>query len=142
MKMESTADIIRASAIIINDKYEILLSRNVGSKNWHTLGGKIEQNENSVQTLIRELREELDIRIEITEEIYAISSVFPAANKPGKTVLIYYHFCKMLDKPKLIENVEEIRWFSKSDLESGKYEFAESTRNFLLPKLIADNRIL
>jgi 8-oxo-dGTP pyrophosphatase MutT (NUDIX family) len=132
-------DIIRAVAILVNDNGQVLLSKDKGSDKWQALGGKIEKGENSVETIHREMLEELSVEVNVDPNIFAESPIFQAGNDPDKTVKLIYHFCKLLGEPKLIENVEELCWFSRKDFESGKYFFPESTLKFLLPKLISEN---
>jgi mutator protein MutT len=131
-------DIRKAAALFIDSQGRLLLSKDKHSTKWQVLGGKIETGETPVQTIIREMHEELAVEVEVKQKQYASSSIFPAANDPGKTVQLYYYFCKLFGKPKMIENVEFVRWFSKSDVQSGQFEFAKSTEKFLLPKLIKD----
>lgn len=131
-------DIRKAAALFTDSHGRLLLSKDKDSTKWQVLGGKIEAGEMPVQTIVREMQEELAVDVEVEQKQYTSSPVFPAANDPGKTVQLYYYFCKLLGEPKMIENVEFVKWFSKEDVESQKFEFAKSTKQFLLPKLIEE----
>lgn len=60
-----------AGGVILNNKNEVLLlHRNSPNRiQWETPGGKVEKNENPKQCVIREIKEELGIDIEITKEL-------------------------------------------------------------------------
>ncbi|MEI7579421.1 MAG: NUDIX domain-containing protein [bacterium] len=136
--MTKTPDIIKAAALFINEKGELLLSRDKGSTKWQVLGGKIEKNEKPVETIQREMKEELNLEVSVEHNQYAESPIFTAANDPELQVKLFYYFCQLQGQPELNENVEELHWFSKEEALSGNYDLAESTRKFLIPLLIED----
>jgi hypothetical protein len=88
------------------------------------------------------LKEELDAEIEVDPKMYREAPIFPAANDPGKTVKLYFYLCKLLSKPKLIENVEFLHWLTKSEAASGQFQFSSAVKNFLLDELIKDNLLI
>ncbi len=55
--------------IIFNDKNEILIGRRVGSKSWTIPGGTPEGNETCLETLKRELIEEVDVEVVEAKEL-------------------------------------------------------------------------
>ncbi len=59
-------------AFILDEKGSLVLTRKKGSSFWSLPGGKLEQNDkNLVNCLTREIREELDLSVEIKEIIHA-----------------------------------------------------------------------
>ena len=90
MGVESTCvpgRIIRISAALVlrGDGYALLV-RKRGTSAFMQPGGKIERNEEPVETLVRELREELNLAIQPSQPIYVGRFKAPAANEPGFTV--------------------------------------------------------
>src|SRR5579859_5346532 len=140
--VNDNADILKAAGVFVDNKGRLLISKDKGSTKWQMLGGRIEKGETRIECLKREIKEELDSKIEVDLKMYKDCPVFPAANDPGKTVKLYFYFCKLLTKPKLIENVEFLHWLTKEEAESGKFEFSEAVKNFLLPELIKDKILL
>lgn len=63
-----------SSAVIVNEKNEILLQKRYNNKNiWGIIGGAMNYGESSVETVIREVKEEtnLDISIDYLIGIYS-----------------------------------------------------------------------
>ena len=70
---------IRCACLVIeNEPSEILLVRVRDNKKWYLPGGKIEQNEEPIQALIRELDEELGILFNINDLHYLTTVIGPA----------------------------------------------------------------
>lgn len=73
MKMVSTV-----AGLIFNDKGEILCTQRSISKynyisyKWEFPGGKIEEGETDFEALSRELKEELDIQVDIKDKFYQV----------------------------------------------------------------------
>ncbi len=71
------------AGIIFNKEGEILCSqRDVGkyeyvSLKWEFPGGKVEEGEKPEETLARELREELEIVVEILDQYYVVEHDYP-----------------------------------------------------------------
>jgi len=60
----------RARAIILNsDKSKILLVKNITYKEFHLPGGGIERGENGKNAILREVQEELGIKVEILYQL-------------------------------------------------------------------------
>lgn len=66
---------VRAAGVIIHNN-KVLVHKNVNSDHYALVGGRIEIGENSVDTIKREIKEELGKDIEITGYISTIENFF------------------------------------------------------------------
>lgn len=67
-------------ALILNEKNEILATQRINKTYdgyWEFPGGKIEANETHHDTLIRELKEELDVEITVGNYLMSIQHQYP-----------------------------------------------------------------
>ena len=109
------------AAVIRDNEGKILIAQRNFMKSqgglWEFPGGKIEQNETREQAIIREIKEEMDIDIQV--ERYISEKIF---NYPDKSINLIALECKKISgEIKLIEH-EDIKWVEKNDLK--KFEFA------------------
>lgn len=128
-----------AVGILINDKNELLTVRKKGSTYYQLPGGKIEEGEKPVESLIRELGEEL--QLSYTEQDCKLVGVHEAqaVNEVGKTVRGYVFLCRAQEQIKNLKafaELEEVRWVNKSEVESVK--LANLLRQFALPIWLED----
>ena len=121
-------------ALIENDKGEIFsCKRGPGralENKWEFPGGKVEENETHEETIIREIKEELDSIIQPIE--YIGSSYFEYKNlSPYKdfSITLYGYRCKLINgNLTLSEHIDSI-WLKKDELQ--KLDFAEADKPFL-----------
>lgn len=123
-----------ATAYIVakfGNNYKLLLHKHKKHKLWIGIGGHIEVNENPVEALIREVKEETNLDVDLlknsrlfkTDDIEELAipdailqEKLPAYRNESAHFhidLIYFTFCK---NPKRIKMKEEFNWFSKKDL--------------------------
>ena len=113
---------INVVAAVIKDENERILitQRNLKKSQgglWEFPGGKIEPNESREHAIVREIKEELDIDIEVKS--YLSEKVF---NYPEKDINLIALECKMINgEIRLLEH-EDYKWIFKSELD--KFEFA------------------
>ena len=116
-----------AAVIRKNNKY-LIVQRNrkkhLGLK-WEFPGGKVKENETFEKALLREIKEELNIIInlhdKITEEKYKDEKI---------DILLHYYLCTQVGGTiQLIEH-EDLAWVEKKDFKN--YDFAEGDKNILL----------
>ena len=118
---------IVTAAIIIKDNKVLIAKRAKNEKQagkWEFPGGKLEPNESLKDCLIRELKEELNISIEIVD--YFGESRYDYAQ--GFIKLIGYYVKWTGGEPRLTVH-DEIRWVDKNDL--ANYDFAPADIPFV-----------
>jgi len=111
-----------AGAFIINDEGKILLTkRGEGARNqvgkWETPGGGVEFGETAQETVIREIKEELGVDIEITDLLCFVDDIIESEGQhwAGPTYL-----AKIVNgEPQILEpeNCEEIGWYTIAETE-------------------------
>lgn len=112
------------AAVIKDEKGKILITQRNLKKSqgglWEFPGGKIEPNESREHAIVREIKEELDIDIEVKR--YLSEKVF---NYPEKDINLIALECKMLNgKIRLLEH-EDYKWVLKSELDNFKFAPAD-----------------
>ena len=80
---------------------------------WEFPGGKIEAGETSQQALIREIQEELDVKIEVGELIDTIEYDYPTFHLSMDCFL-----CVVVDGEIILKEAEAARWLDKDELYS------------------------
>lgn len=120
----------------IDGEYKILLHKHKKHRIWIGIGGHIEKDENPVEALIREVKEETNLqisliknnllKIEDVEELICPAAILqeklPAyKDEPAHyhIDLIYFAVCK---NPKKIKMAEQFGWFSKKDFKKANLE--------------------
>lgn len=113
---------INVVAAVIKDENEKILitQRNLKKAQgglWEFPGGKIEPNETRENAIVREIKEELDIDIEVKS--YLSEKVF---NYPEKDINLIALECKKINgEIRLLEH-EDYKWVSKNELDN--FQFA------------------
>ena len=119
------------AAVIKDEDGKILITQRNLQKSqgglWEFPGGKIEPNETKENAIVREIKEELDIDIQV--ESYLSEKVF---NYPEKDINLIALECKKINGDiKLLEH-EDYRWVANSELLN--FEFAPADI-FIVEKL-------
>lgn len=83
---------------------------------WEFPGGKRRPTESYSQCLIRELREELDIEIEVGPVLESITHAYP-----GKTVYLQFLVCRWLRREPRPLGCSAFRWITAAELK--QYDF-------------------
>jgi len=119
--------ITTVAGVIINENGEILCTkRDVGkyeyvSLKWEFPGGKVEDGETQKQTLERELREELEIKVDIGDFFYQVEH-----NYPDFHLSMAVYECKF-HKQNISMNVHKaLKWVKAEDLMA--LDWAEADR--------------
>jgi len=116
---------VRAAAVIIHNN-KVLVHRNINSDHYALVGGRIEIGENSVDTIKREIKEELGKDIEITGYISTIENFFEMKGSKYHEIM-FVHKAEFVDeKDKTIEytlkNIEGKDYLEYQWLELDKIE--------------------
>ena len=119
------------AGVIKNEEGKILITQRNLQKSqgglWEFPGGKIEPNETKENAIVREIKEELDIDIEV--ESYLSEKTF---NYPEKDINLIALECKRINgEIRLLEH-EDYRWVAKNELDN--FEFAPADI-FIVEKL-------
>jgi mutator protein MutT len=111
---------INVVAAVIWKDGEILITKrrsNVHLANlWEFPGGKVESGESLESALLREIQEEIGIKIRIDDEFLAIDHDYPT-----KPVRLHFFNCTLLEGDPRPLDVADLRWVKPSDLDN--YEF-------------------
>ena len=115
------------AAIIKKDNHFLIVKRNrkkhLGLK-WEFPGGKVQENETFEEALSREIKEELNIKInlhdKIAEEKYKDEKI---------DIVLHYYLCSQKNGTIKLNEHENLAWVEKKDFE--KYDFAEGDGNIL-----------
>ena len=102
-------------AIIINPFDQVLVTQRSAHMplplKWEFPGGKIEDNETAEECLIREIREELNIEIEIT------SALSPNDHQyPNKLIRLIPFICKKTGGEIILKEHANYKWLDVKDL--------------------------
>ena len=124
---------VGVGAIIRDDTGKVLLcKRGKDARNesgaWEFPGGAVEFGDTLAQTIIREIKEELDIEIEIIEQLTAQDHLIPQEKQHWVTTPF---FCKILSGTTRImepNKCDEVGWFTLKEIE---------TMNLAIPTKIA-----
>ena len=80
---------------------------------WEFPGGKLEAGETSQQALIREIQEELAVKIEVGELIDTIEYDYPTFH-----LIMDCFLCVVVDGEIILKEAEAARWLDKDELYS------------------------
>ncbi|KAB2701607.1 MULTISPECIES: NUDIX hydrolase [Brucella] len=109
--------ILIAAAIVRDEAGRFLLARKRGSEIFFQPGGKIDAGEQPETALIREIEEELGIRIDEDQLSYAAKMSAPAANELDATVEaeLFHLTLKEGQVPAASSEIEELIWLKAGD---------------------------
>lgn len=118
-------DVIKVAAAVIENNAMILIAQrpedsHMGLK-WEFPGGKIEPGEDVTGCLKREIKEELDLTIEVGREITIVEHHYQ-----DKTVILHCHWCRYLAGDAKAVDCHSFKWVSIGEME--QYDFADADR--------------
>ncbi|HKJ41038.1 MAG TPA: NUDIX domain-containing protein [Sunxiuqinia sp.] len=114
-----------AGGIVWNERQQLLVIKRFGK--WDLPKGKIETAETTEQAAIREVEEECGISgLKILNELPATFHIYrsPYIKQENNWVLKKTHWFEMgysgndLLKPQIEEQIEEVRWFNRDELDN------------------------
>jgi|SRR3989344_4698625 len=127
----------RLSALIIENK-RILLSRDFDADHFNTPGGALDEGETFEKALERELKEELKVTIE-NSRFYCSHKYFNT--KLNVEEIVHNYIVNIKELPQPSGEISEIRFFSKEEIESNKFNIFHIFLQNVYHKLIKDSLI-
>lgn len=90
---------VRVYGILINEKKEVLVSDELIRGMYITKfpGGGLEIGEGTRDCLIREFKEEMNLKVEITDHIYTTDFYQKSAFNPNHQIISIYYYVKALE---------------------------------------------
>lgn len=103
------------AAIIINEDKVFATQRGYGEfkDGWEFPGGKIEDGETPQEALVREIKEELDVEIEVGELLDIVEYDYPKFH-----LLMDCFVCKIKSGELVLKEHEAAKWLTKDTLDS------------------------
>nr|WP_297307857.1 NUDIX domain-containing protein [uncultured Flavobacterium sp.] len=122
-----------ASAMILNKKNEILLVRKKDSTYFQLPGGKIKTNETIIETLQRELQEEINLSVKEKNCVFLGNHQTEAVNEKNTIVIgnLFEVIDTNIDSIKIQNEIEEMVWLNASNYNN--YKWAHLAEEFILP---------
>jgi 8-oxo-dGTP pyrophosphatase MutT (NUDIX family) len=133
-------------------KSKVLLTNHPRYNKWIPMGGHVELNEDPDQTLVREIKEETGLDVEILNTkpevddlkikfLYTPSFIeVHEANPPHKHICLVYYARAKNDKHVLSDEHTAIEWLGEDDLDNPKYNLSESVKFGVREALKAEAR--
>lgn len=119
-------------AIIENDKDEVFVCKRGAGRQlegkWEFPGGKVEANESHEQTIIREIKEELNSIVDPYEYIGKVNYEYKNIEKPFSITLYGYRCVLLNGKLELSEHTAS-KWINKKDLST--VDFSDADKLFI-----------
>jgi 8-oxo-dGTP pyrophosphatase MutT (NUDIX family) len=124
----------KVALAVIQDK-KILMARSRKNKAvFYTLGGKVEANESDIECLVREVKEEIGVEINIDSLIFLGSFQASAHDKIDTIINIKLYTGSLLGVPKPSGEVEEIAFFDSTIDKKHLTDLTERVFTFLKDK--------
>lgn len=103
-------------AAVIEDKNRFFLTRRQPGVHlagmWEFPGGKIDPDESHAAALRREIREELDVDVDVGELLLQTTYAYA-----DRTLVLYFYRCSLSGAPRALLG-QEMRWVSRGELPS------------------------
>ena len=103
------------AAIIRHNNMILATQRGYGDfkDGWEFPGGKIELGETPERALVREIEEELNVKIEVGELAEVIKYDYPKFH-----LVMYCYFCTLCSKELVLKEHKAAKWITKKTLDS------------------------
>lgn len=113
-----TARVIDKSAWIHLEQGRLLSTRSRGRGAYYVPGGKPELGESRLQTLVREIREELTVEIDPgTARLYGVFEAQAHGHPDGVLVRMACYFAEYSGQIRPAAEIEEVAWLTTADIQ-------------------------
>ena len=113
-----------SKAIIIKNEKILLLRKSkddpVSGNRWEFPGGRIELGESPEECLLRDVKEETGLEIEIVKPLKAWS-FFPFTNNETQLVGVTFLCCHISGEAELTEEHTEFKWLAPEEIARGDF---------------------
>ena len=108
---------IRDRAFIEIKNEKILVTKSFGKEKYYIPGGKRELNESDEETLVREVKEELNVKIDpFTIEYFGTFVAQADGKKEGIDVRMTCYTANYIEKLEASNEIEVVDWFEYKDI--------------------------
>jgi ADP-ribose pyrophosphatase YjhB (NUDIX family) len=120
--MEFPVHIVAAGGIVENGNNEILLVKQTDRRAWSFPGGQVEEGENLINAVIREIKEESGVNVTVNKLVAVLSNTSKreAWGKYKGTIttrVIFDFICSFIDGELCTSNeTSEAKWVKKEDV--------------------------
>lgn len=127
--------VITVAAVVFRDRDGRMLTvRKSGTTKFMLPGGKLEPGESAAEAAVREVAEELGVRLGVEDLTLLGEFEADAANEPGHLVRSTVFTWTGEVTPDAAAEIAELRWASLAEITEGA-EFAPLTREYVVPAL-------
>ncbi|MEA4847555.1 MAG: 8-oxo-dGTP diphosphatase MutT [Clostridiaceae bacterium] len=127
---------IVTAAVMIRDGKVLIAQRQAGSHmeyRWEFPGGKLEPYETPEECIVREIKEEMDIDIEVIDIYKAVKFKYD-----DRDILLLCYLCRILKGDGKALECNDFRWVTKDELKGFDFVPADLP---IIEKLINDKRL-
>jgi 8-oxo-dGTP diphosphatase len=127
--------IVTAAAMVRSGKV-LIAQRQAGSHmeyKWEFPGGKLEPDETPEECIIREIKEELDMKIEVIDIYQVVKFKYEE-----KDILLLCYRCKILEGEGKAIECNDFRWVGRDELPSFEFVPADLA---IVEKLLRDEKL-
>jgi 8-oxo-dGTP diphosphatase len=117
-----------AAAIILNEHNQLLLVRKKSTEYFMQVGGKLEQNEQPEQTMLREIEEEIGVEATLNSFVGRFET--QAANEKDHLLVSYVYHVSLKAEPQIHAEIAEMKWI---DLDADQTLLAPLTTQVVIP---------
>jgi 8-oxo-dGTP diphosphatase len=108
--------IIIASGPVIVENNKVLLNQHGDTEFWKFCGGTLEQNETLLETVKREVKEEMDLEIKILNQEPFFFYTQKQSDEGLKDVILAHYLAERIGEISPGTDIREWKWFDIDDL--------------------------
>lgn len=110
--------------VVIERDGKVLISRDKGAVNWDLPGGRIHIGENPINGLVREVKEEIGVEVQVGQPFHTDVFTFSSGStkSPGTNCYIVAYRATLADSAKPFElaadEIDEVKWLTREEIDS------------------------